>query len=100
VGGFCQSYNPMDVLLMVFFGFVGYLLRKFDYEPAPLLLAYVIGPMLERAVRQSLILSSGNPNIFIKRPISLVILSIVFLSLSAPFFKKAYGALSKKVGRR
>jgi putative tricarboxylic transport membrane protein len=100
VGGFAQSYNPMDVLLMVFFGFVGYLLRKFDYEPAPLLLAYVLGPMLERAVRQSLILSSGNPNIFIKRPMSLAILSIVFLSLSAPFFKKAYNALSKNVGRR
>lgn len=100
VGGYCQSYNPVDVLLMVFFGFVGYLLQKFDYEPAPLLLAYVLGPMLERAVRQSLILSSGDPYIFIKRPISLVILSIVFLSLSAPVFKKAYNALSKKVGRR
>ncbi len=96
VGGFCQSYNPMDVLLMVFFGFVGYLMRKFDYEPAPLMLAYVIGPMLERAARQSLILSSGNPAIFVRRPISVAILSVVVLSLLAPYFKKFYDALSKK----
>jgi len=96
VGAFSQSYNAMDVLLMVFFGFVGYLMRKFDYEPAPLLLAYVIGPMLERALRQALILSDGSPAIFFERPISASILSIAILSLMLPILKKLYKGLLKR----
>jgi putative tricarboxylic transport membrane protein len=96
VGAFSQSYNAMDVLLMVFFGFVGYLMRKFDYDPAPVMLAYVLGPMLERALRQSLILSNGSPAIFFNRPISAVILAVAVLSLMAPLLKKGLLALFKK----
>jgi putative tricarboxylic transport membrane protein len=96
VGAFSQSYNAMDVLLMVFFGFLGYFMRKFDFDPAPLLLAYVIGPMLERALRQALILSDGSPTIFFERPISASILSIAFLSLMLPLLKKCYRGFLKK----
>ena len=96
VGAFSQSYNAMDVLLMVFFGFVGYLMRKFDYDPAPVMLAYVLGPMLERALRQSLILSNGSPAIFFNRPISAVILAVAVLSLMVPLLKKGLLALFKK----
>jgi putative tricarboxylic transport membrane protein len=96
VGAFSQSYNAMDVLLMVFFGFVGYLMRKFDYDPAPVMLAYVLGPMLERALRQSLILSNGSPVIFFNRPISAAILSVAVLSLVAPSLKRGLLALFKK----
>jgi putative tricarboxylic transport membrane protein len=49
---------------------LGYLLKKFDYEAAPLVLALVIGPMMEEALRQSLILSAGSFSIFFERPIS------------------------------
>jgi putative tricarboxylic transport membrane protein len=49
---------------------VGYLMRKFEYEPAPLVLAYVLTPLLENALRQSLILSGGGFGIFLTRPIS------------------------------
>jgi putative tricarboxylic transport membrane protein len=90
VGAFAQSYNAMDVLLVVFFGFAGYLARKFDYDPAPLLLAYVVGPMFERALRQALIISDGSPWIFLEKPISASILSLAALSLMLPLFKKAY----------
>jgi len=96
VGAFSQSYNAMDVLLMVLFGFVGYFMRKFDFDPAPVMLAYVLGPMLERALRQSLILSSGSPMIFLTRPISAMLLAVTLLTLVMPLFKRAYVAIAKK----
>jgi len=55
---------------MFIFGMIGYILRKCDYEPAPLVLAYVLGPMLEQAMRQSLLISNGSFMIFLSRPIS------------------------------
>jgi putative tricarboxylic transport membrane protein len=90
IGAFSLSNNPMDVVVMVFFGLVGYLMRKFDYDAAPLLLAYVLGPMLERSLRQSLILSNGSLAIFFRRPVSVVLLSIALLSLMSPLVRSGY----------
>jgi putative tricarboxylic transport membrane protein len=90
VGVFTVSYNPMDVVLMVFFGLVGYLMRKFDYDAAPLMLAYVLGPLLERSLRQALILSTGSMTIFFRKPISAALLSITFLSLMTPLLRMGY----------
>ena len=64
---------------MLLFGALGYLMRKFEYEPAPLVLAFVIGPMLEKAMRQSLIMSGGSVSIFFMRPISLVLMIMLLL---------------------
>ena len=55
---------------MILFGGVGYLLKKFDFEPAPLVLAFVLSTMLENAFGQSLIMSEGSFSIFFSRPIS------------------------------
>ena len=65
------------------FGIVGYLMKKFDYEGAPLILALVIGPMMEEALRQSLILSAGDFAIFVSRPISaaFIVTALVLLLL-------------------
>ena len=63
-----------DVFVMIVFGVLGYLMRKFGYEPAPLVLAFVLGPMLENNLRKSLILSHGDFSIFVERPISAVCL--------------------------
>lgn len=63
-------------------GKVGYILRKCDYEPAPLVLAYVLGPMLEQAMRQSLLISNGSFMVSLIRPISGSCLAVaVFLLL-------------------
>jgi putative tricarboxylic transport membrane protein len=70
IGAYVISNSVVDVALMFFFGVVGYLMRKFEYEPAPLVLAYVLTPLLENALRQSLILSGGGFGIFLTRPIS------------------------------
>jgi putative tricarboxylic transport membrane protein len=63
---------------------LGYLMRKFSYEPAPMVLAFVLGPMLENNLRKSLILSQGSFTIFIERPISLACLLLAAATLAAP----------------
>jgi putative tricarboxylic transport membrane protein len=70
IGSYSVNNNVGDGLVMWVFGILGYLLKKFDYEAAPLVLALVIGPMMEEALRQSLILSAGSFAIFLERPIS------------------------------
>jgi putative tricarboxylic transport membrane protein len=70
IGSYSVNNNIGDGIVMWVFGILGYLLKKFDYEAAPLVLALVIGPMMEEALRQSLILSAGSFAIFVERPIS------------------------------
>jgi putative tricarboxylic transport membrane protein len=80
------------VLVMMIFGLFGYLFRKFKFEPAPLILAFVLGPMVEINLRQSLLLSKGSFLIFFTRPISAVFISIsvILLIISIfPYFTKA-----------
>lgn len=70
VGAYSVSSSVVDVLIMIVFGVIGYLIRKTDYEAAPLILALVLGNLFENAVRQSLMLSDGSFLIFISRPIA------------------------------
>jgi len=85
IGAYVINNSVIDVTIMLLCGVVGYLMRKFEYEPAPLVLAYVLAPMLENALRQSLILSGGSFGIFMARPISagclLVAAGLLFSSL-------------------
>jgi putative tricarboxylic transport membrane protein len=74
IGAYTVNNSSMDVMIMLLFGVVGYLMKKFNYEPAPMILAFVLSPIMERTLRQSLLMSSGSVNIFISRPISLVCL--------------------------
>jgi len=70
---------------MAFFGTVGYLLKKFRFGAAPLILALVLGPMLEEALNQSLVLSGGSFLIFLSRPISMILILISFTLLASSF---------------
>jgi putative tricarboxylic transport membrane protein len=91
IGAYVINNSTMDVTLMFLFGVVGYFLRKFEYEPAPLVLAYVLTPLLETALRQSLILSGGTFGIFVSRPISatcLVLAAALLLSSLLPMIRK------------
>ena len=89
VGGYSVSYNAVELVIMVVFGVVGYLMKKLGYEPAPLILAFVLSPMLENALRQSLIMSQGSFSIFVTRPISLVLLCLVSLVLATLLLPQA-----------
>jgi putative tricarboxylic transport membrane protein len=85
IGSYSINNRIFDILLMLIFGVVGYLFRKFDYEGAPLLLAFVLGPLLELNLRQSLILSKGNFSIFFMRPISGIATSLAIIIFVLPF---------------
>jgi putative tricarboxylic transport membrane protein len=91
IGSYSVSNNSFDVLVMIIFGVLGYLFRKFGYEGAPLILAFVLGPMLELNLRQSLLVSHGSFLIFFTRPISAVAILLaitLFLTSFIPYFKK------------
>jgi len=87
VGGYVPTQDMHDVWLMLIFGVVGYLMRKLDYPLAPAVLAIVLGPIAEPAMRQSLIGSQGNVLVFFDRPISGSIMAVAILLLLMPLFK-------------
>ena len=74
IGTFSLNQNPFDVFAIAFFALLGYVLVKLGCEPAPLLLGFVLGPLLEQHLRRALIISQGDPSVFVTRPISLVLL--------------------------
>jgi putative tricarboxylic transport membrane protein len=69
---------------MIVFGVIGYLIKKFDYDGAPLVLAFVLSPMMDNALRQSLLVSQGSFLFFFTRPISATLLSIAIILLIYP----------------
>ena len=85
IGVYTDTYNVMDIMVMYIMGVLGYLLRKLNFDLGPLILAFVLGRILERSLSQALIISSGSPAIFIQKPISaaflLVILCIIVFSV-------------------
>src|SRR5687767_12232344 len=74
IGAFSVNNNPFDVFAMAMFGGIGYLLVKLDFEPAPLLLGFVLGPMLEENLRRAMIVSRGDATVFVTQPLSLILL--------------------------
>jgi len=87
VGGYVPTQDLHDVWLMLIFGVVGYLMRKLDYPLAPAVLAIVLGPIAEPAMRQSLIGSQGDLLIFFNRPISGTIMAISIILILMPLYK-------------
>ena len=79
IGVYTTSNNPFDILLVGIFGLLGYLFIQLKMEPAPLLLGYVLGPMMEENLRRSLNLSHGDWSVFITKPVSATILFITVL---------------------
>lgn len=96
VGGYAPTEDMHDVWLMLIFGVVGYLLRKLDYPMAPAVLAIVLGPLAEPAMRQSLLISSGDPAIFFVRPISGPIMVVALLLILLPLLKAVYDRIRRK----
>ncbi len=86
IGSYAVNNSVFDVFVMFGFGIIGYLFRKLHYEPAPLILAFVLTPMLEDALRQSLIISEGSFLIFFYRPIAGVVIITTFFLLFASSF--------------
>jgi putative tricarboxylic transport membrane protein len=96
IGSYGLNNNPVDVVIMVVFGIFGYLMKKFNYEEAPLILALILGTRLETAFRQSLVMSDGTFSIFFERPISAVALAIAALLFATSAFSYYREVKSKK----
>jgi putative tricarboxylic transport membrane protein len=88
IGSYVTNNNPYDVIIMVIFGVIGYGMKKLDYEAAPLVLALVLGPMMESALRQSMVISEGDIGVFFSRPISATFLILAALIFFSPLFLK------------
>jgi putative tricarboxylic transport membrane protein len=83
IGVYTVSNSSSLVLLMALFGALGYVFVKLDFEPAPLLLGFILGPMMEEYLRRAMTISHGSPMIFVTRPLSLALLAIALLLLTA-----------------
>jgi putative tricarboxylic transport membrane protein len=93
VGAYSINGNVFDIFVMIFFAIIGFFMRRTGYEPAPLVLAFILGPIFEQNLRQALILSDGSPAIFLRHPISasLLIISALLLLSSVCTRKKMVG---------
>ena len=81
IGIYSVNNNTFDIGLTAFFGFLGYLFAKLECEPAPLILGFVLGPMMEENLRRAMLLSRGDPSVFFTRPLSLAFLLMAFAML-------------------
>jgi TctA family transporter len=91
IGVFSLRNATFDVYLMALFGIVGYVFSKLGCEPAPMLLAFILGPLMEEYLRRALLLSRGNPWVFVQRPISATLLALAVVAICAvliPAFSK------------
>jgi putative tricarboxylic transport membrane protein len=94
IGAYSVSNSTTDVLIMNIFGVAGYLMKRYQYEGAPLIMAMVLGGLLESSLRRALMMADGSPLIFITRPISAVFLIIAVVLLISPLFTR------KKIGEK
>jgi len=91
IGVYGLSNSPFDVLLMAIFGILGVIFVKLECEPAPLILGYVLGPMMEENLRRALLIAQGDPTVLITRPISagfLIAAAILLGIVLAPAIRK------------
>jgi putative tricarboxylic transport membrane protein len=87
VGAYSINNSVFDIGVMILFGVMGYLLKKFDYEAAPLILGFVLGPMFEVNLRRSLLMSQGSFAIFVERPIALTALIVCLILIVLPVYQ-------------
>jgi TctA family transporter len=91
IGTYSLQNNVFDVLLTVVFGVLGWIFVKLECEPAPLLLGFILGPLMEENLRRALLLSRGDPTVFVTRPISatlLVVATILLIIVALPMIRK------------
>jgi putative tricarboxylic transport membrane protein len=91
IGVFSLSNNPFDVLIMAVFGVLGYICVKLECEPAPMILGFILGPLMEENLRRAMLLSRGDPFVFFQKPISLgfmVASAILLVIVALPTIRK------------
>lgn len=87
VGVYAVNSRPFDLVLVLGAGVLGYLMRKAGFEPGPLVLAFILGGVIDEAFRKSLLMSNGDPVIFVARPVAAVIVGVAAALLIGQFFR-------------
>ena len=95
-GAFAMGNSVFNIWVMIFFGIIGYIFNKLKLPHSPLILAIVLGPMMELNFLQSMVLSNGSPMIFVTRPISLGLLIIALFFFATPFINSIKDSLKRK----
>jgi putative tricarboxylic transport membrane protein len=90
IGAYGVNNNVSGILIALIFGLTGYLMRSFQYDPAPLVLAFVLGPLLEDSLRQSLMLFRGDVLGLMQRPIALCLFALTLLIFLSPLVRKRF----------
>jgi putative tricarboxylic transport membrane protein len=98
IGSYGIGYSADDIIIMTLFGLIGYLAKKTGFELTPMVFGLVLGPMLENALRRSLVISNGSFGIFFTRPLSSVFLVISILFLMWTLLFKRRPAISGEEG--
>jgi len=101
IGSYATGNNSVDIVIMLVFGVVGYVLRRNNYEAAPFVLALILGPLMETNFRNALIISDGSFMIFLTKPISAVVLiisALILLSTCFSSYKKAKMRIIEEAG--
>jgi TctA family transporter len=91
IGVYSLQNNVWDVLMTALFGLIGWLFVKLECEPAPLLLGFILGPLMEENLRRALLLSRGDPTVFLTRPLSATLLgvaAVLLLIVAAPQIRR------------
>jgi putative tricarboxylic transport membrane protein len=99
VGSFAINGRVFDILVMLLFGLIGYPLRKMKYPDAPLILGLILGPMLDENLRRGLLLNHGDLTPFFTRPISIILIIFILLTLFGrnPYVKRAFQAMKRSI---
>lgn len=88
VGTYSANKNVFDIWVMLGFGVLGYVLRKLEYDIAPFVLAFVLAPLLEQSMRQSMVMSPDGAMIFLQRPVTAVLVAVSALMLALMFYRQ------------
>ena len=97
IGIFSLNNSPFELYLTAVFGLIGFMWMKLDCPPAPMLLGFVLGPMLEENLRRALVISRGDPTVFVTRPISLAFVIatvLILIMMAAPAIRKRRGDIT------
>ena len=89
-GAVSRANNVEDAWLMLGFGVLGWLMKRYDWSAAPMILGLVLGPIFENSLRQSLTLSHGSSTIFVTRPIAAVLFALAVIALTAPLWNRIF----------
>ena len=92
IGTYGISNSVVDLVLLYVIGFIGMLMKRFDFPVAPVVIGMILGPMAEQAMRQALTISQGDWSTFVTRPVSAAILALALIALAGP---RLYGAVAR-----